>query len=108
MRGDALDRTTGLVIRVQEGPPVRLVVTGEIDLANYAQLVDGVLDRAPRDDPWVLDMSGVTYADSTAIRALVSFQERFGDRFTLVPGARLGRILEVTGLSARFGLAPCP
>ena len=85
MRGDALDRMTGLVIRVQEGPPVRFVVTGEIDLANYAQLVDGVLDRA-----------------------LVSFQERFGDRFTLVPGARLARILEVTGLSARFGLAPCP
>lgn len=96
--GDTLYKGTGLAISVDRGSRLRIRVAGEIDLANFGQFVESVRASAPDGAAWILDMSGVTYVDTTAIRALFSLRERFGEMFEVVSNPRLTRILEITGL----------
>lgn len=100
--GEELFRGSGVAITIDRAVPVRLRDAGEIDLANAAHFVQHVTAHAPADRSWILDLSGVTYADTTAIRALLSLEERFGRSFSLVGNPRLLRILEITGLKDTF------
>jgi len=56
---------------------VRLVLSGEIDIAMNDHLRDAV-DKtfADRPDTVIVDFSGVTFMDSTGIRFLVGFKTR--------------------------------
>jgi anti-sigma B factor antagonist len=82
-----------------------VTVVGELDLGTAAQLRDA-LDVAPPDV--VVDMSGVTFADSTALHVLVSAHElRDGDGHRLLirhPGDAVVRLFEVTGLADVFNV----
>jgi anti-anti-sigma factor len=92
----------GLRISVVDGPPPAVCVTGEVDLSNYQDLIAGVVARAPREGEWVLDLTQVTYMDSTGVRALLTLRDHFDDRFMLRPTEQVVRILEVLGLDAHF------
>jgi anti-sigma B factor antagonist len=80
-----------------------LVLTGDIDVAS-APTLGGALAHVPmdRDTRLVLDLSRVTFIDSTGIRAIVVAQELCAQRgceFSLVPGqARVQRVFEICGL----------
>lgn len=93
--------------RLQDGaawPVVRL--RGEVDLANADALEQVAEDAVTnRDHGLVLDLSGVTFLDSTGLRLVFRLARRLGDRSQslrlVVPeGARIARVLDFAGVSA--------
>jgi anti-sigma B factor antagonist len=49
-----------------------VTVTGDIDLANVNQFQDAMTKAATRASALTVDLSGVSYCDSAAVRALFS------------------------------------
>jgi anti-sigma B factor antagonist len=79
-----------------------LAVFGEIDMSVKLQCQDAVSDAVAQGSPLIVDLSGVTYLDSTFLsmlgRASKSVQEQ-GDSFHLVvSGPTVRRIFEINGL----------
>jgi anti-sigma B factor antagonist len=84
-----------------------LSVGGEMDLAAADELAAAV-DRAlgSGESPLIVDLSGVSFIDSTGLGALVRFQNAAtaADRELVLqaPSERVLRILELTGLTSTF------
>ena len=93
---------------LSEGEEARIALSGELDMAATLKLepvVDRILDAGTRS--LVLDLSELTFIDSTGMALLVGVNERAGAagaHLTLLrPQEHVGRVLEVTGLD---GLLP--
>ena len=78
----------GLTFDVRPAGPSRLIlaVTGEVDIATAPELVECL--RAHADHDLVIDLSGVTFLDSSGINALLVGYRAVRDA---------GRTLHVTG-----------
>jgi anti-anti-sigma factor len=92
-----------VVGRSDEGP---LVVTGELD-AYTSPMLDKALDELDDGDAVVsLDLSGVTFIDSSALHVLVAHEQRVtgsGGSFRLrQPSTVVVRLLDVAGLAGHF------
>jgi anti-sigma B factor antagonist len=95
-----------------ETPPnsgdIVLVITGSVDVQSRDWLLDEGREalRTEGITGLVLDLSGVTFLDSTGIGALVDLSHDADDlsvTFTLRnPAPRVQRILQMTGLDARW------
>jgi anti-sigma B factor antagonist len=85
-----------------------LRVVGEVDLATAHDLVVAATSHA--DVPVRLDLSGVTFIDSTGISALLEIRrsaERVGGRVELVErSAAVDKVMSLAGISQLFGLEP--
>ena len=87
----------------EQWPVARL--TGEIDLSNARALGDQLEGAVSnRASGLVLNLSGVTYLDSTGLHLIFSLARRLGDRQQtlklVVPDqSRIRRLLRVTGVS---------
>jgi anti-sigma B factor antagonist len=88
-----------------------LVLTGEIDLAAAPDLIElGTISlMEPDSTSLIVDLSGVTFVDSTAIGALITLRNLAVDankRFVLykIP-QRVQRVLSIAGLEAVFETA---
>lgn len=69
----------------QHGDHVIVSVTGELDVFNAARVVELVEAAVPTQAHGaVLDLSGVGFLDSTAIRKLFALTTRLGERRQLV------------------------
>lgn len=86
----------------------RLTLTGEFDLAAASQLTAAGLAAlvGPAQVELQLDLSGVSFIDSSGIAALVQLKnaaaER-GHRLVLInPAPRVVEVLELTGLAEVF------
>lgn len=85
-----------------------LVVTGSVDVQSRDWLLDEGREalRTEGITGLVLDMSGVTFLDSTGIGALIDLShdaDDFSVGFALRnPAPRVQRILEMTGLDTRW------
>jgi anti-anti-sigma factor len=88
-----------------------LRLSGEVDLVTTTVLADAV-ERIPLGsvDGVVLDLSRVSFMDSTGVRSVLGLQERCSEAATelrIVPGPRaVQRVFEVTGLSGRLPFEP--
>ena len=91
-------------VRAADGaawPVVRL--TGDIDLSNAEALgvaAESAVSNHARG--LVLDLSGVTFLDSTGLRLVFRLARRLGDRqqalrLVVPPGARFARLLTMAG-----------
>jgi anti-sigma B factor antagonist len=84
-------------------------LVGEIDASNTATL-DAALDVLPEADNGVieLDMSGVTFIDSSGLRSLVEFAHRTqtaGHRIALVATPRnVARLIDLAELTDFLGV----
>lgn len=80
--------------------------SGEIDLAT----VDALDQALAENRDTVLDLSEVSFMDSTGLRSLVGVHNRLkenGSRFRLVvPSGAVSRIIEITGLSGALDIVP--
>jgi anti-sigma B factor antagonist len=90
----------------RRGDAAVVALQGELDLYN-AQLVRGALEQASGNGVGVVvvDLSRVTFVDSTAMGVLIEGRSRLKDRGTLVlaaPGLETRRALEVSGLDRHF------
>lgn len=95
---------------VQEGVPV-VSVRGELDVSTTPRLKDRLLSIAEQGHALaVVDMSEVTFVDSTALGALVTGVKRFrgngGDLRLVVIDPHIEKVLEITGLTEVFAIFP--
>lgn len=86
-----------------------IAVSGDLDMAAAPAFEKRLLDSVSGEEPVILDLSDVTYMDSTAIGALIAVRRQANmtrGRFALVcqPGD-IRRMIEYTGLDAAFDVA---
>ena len=79
-------------------------IAGELDMADADKVAEILVDAADAGTPTVsLDLSGLTFADSSAVKAIVLGAQaaaRRGVGYELVdPTDRVHRLLEITGLA---------
>jgi anti-anti-sigma factor len=85
----------------------RIQLRGEVDL-EVEDRARAALDEAVNaaKESLVVDLSGLTFLDSTGLRLLIELRERFdgqGPALSLVPGnASVQRVLELTGVNRSF------
>jgi anti-anti-sigma factor len=86
-----------------------LIVRGEVDLATAAQLREAVLRHLPAARSLRLDLSGVTFMDSSGLHVLIASQRRaaqLGNQLVIYRvSPAVERLLQVSGTSALFGRA---
>jgi anti-anti-sigma factor len=99
-----------LEIAVSESGGVRrLRLKGELDLAGVDQF-ERLLTADPTSEAatFVLDMRGLTFIDSSGLRALIMADRRVragGGHFVVVRGPdRVNKVLEMTGVAQRIDL----
>ena len=96
------------VVGVSENGGVVVVrLAGELDLYNAPVLRKAFAEVAGRvRDRLVVDLSEVTFVDSTILGALVEARSALGgDTFALAaPGLEVRRALEVSGLDRHFAV----
>jgi anti-sigma B factor antagonist len=84
-------------------------VQGEVDLANAAQLL-AIGDDAIRGTGGTvrIDLSEVTFMDSTGLTALLAIQRRADDKGRRLilerPSPRVRKVLDITGLAGTFAI----
>jgi anti-sigma B factor antagonist len=89
-----------------------LMVSGDIDMATAGELRQAGED-AITDVTGTLriDLSAVTFMDSSGVGALVAIRNATVDSATLIldnPSPRVLRVLELTGLLHTFAIEPTP
>ena len=85
---------------------VSLRLTGELDLASQAQVETFILRQVESLPSVVVDLSGLTFMDSSGIRTLIQAKkaaDALERSFALVPGPPVvQRVFEITGLLDYF------
>lgn len=86
---------------------VILAIIGEIDFHSSSQLRDDIADAigVEDDERLLLDLSGVTFIDSTALSVMVSTHKRLrrhGHALRVVAAPSVRRVLGITGLDRVF------
>ncbi len=93
----------------QEGAAV-VVLSGEIDVAAAPELHEALLGEVASFRFTVVDLSGVTFLDSSGLSVLVTAlrraRERAEDVVLCAPTAGVRRVLELAGLAEVFHVFP--
>jgi anti-sigma B factor antagonist len=87
--------------------PTTVVLTGEIDLATSGRVRDALMAVCNSGEiKVVVDMTNVTFMDSTGLAALVGPLKRFrsmnGSIVIRSPSRGVQKVLEITGLTRVF------
>ncbi|MET8083194.1 STAS domain-containing protein [Micromonospora sp. NPDC005197] len=87
-----------------DGEHLRVVVTGEVDMATADTMLQTALREPARRI--TLDLRAVTFFDSAAIHALVRLAQQFSGTLTVLPSRQVRRVLEISGLGDQGWLDP--
>jgi anti-anti-sigma factor len=92
-----------------QGGVTQLVLAGEFDLASVPQFEDAIAAvESGRPAAIVIDLSGLSFMDSSGLRALVTADDRArsaGRRLAIVPGPpAVRRVFEITQLDKKLDL----
>ena len=102
-----MTETTPPIQTELSGHPPVLHVRGDIDASTSAALTAAVDDLASASDgPLVIDLSKVTFMDSSGLSVLINAHQR---GFTIVvrqPSEVVRRVVELTGLEAVLVIEP--
>ena len=97
---------------LQTGSAITITVTGELDSATGAEVLERfeALAMAPDAREAVLDLTGVSFIDSAGMRAIVQVERASTDRGLALtispPPADVTELLQVTGITDRIALSP--
>jgi anti-anti-sigma factor len=84
--------------RQHDGTSVYLVVSGELDLCS-APLLREAHAREPRDCEFlVVDLSGVTFMDSSGLHALIDISKADPDRLRIITSEPVSRVIDICKL----------
>jgi anti-sigma B factor antagonist len=84
----------------------QLVVSGELDMTNEYEL-SAALEMARRSDgATVVDMSGVSFMDSSALRAFVGYHASGNVLVVRHPSPTVARLFALTGVDEVFTIEP--
>lgn len=90
---------------IKSGDEADILLVGELDVATSNRL-DGRLRTVPAESTLLLDLAGITFIDSSALRVLIAHHQRLSDaggRFAIVnASAPARRLLEIAGLDGRL------
>lgn len=102
--GDLMD-----VVMNEDGGKVVAVVRGEVDADNCDEMGRAVSEGSEGASRIVLDLSGLTFIDSSGLGELLRLNEiatERGQDFEIVdPSDPVLKVLEITGLLGHFGLS---
>ncbi|HWD23956.1 MAG TPA: STAS domain-containing protein [Acidimicrobiales bacterium] len=91
-----------------DGVPV-LSASGEIDLSNASLLLEQIAQLPTGATKLVIDLSSVTFLDSSGLAALVACAKRLsgsGQRCVVVCTLQIAKLVDLTGLGAVFEIMP--
>ena len=74
------------------------MVSGEIDLANVAEFEDTMMTASGDSPELVVDLSGVTYCDSEAVRSLFALAATTALTMIVSPDGHITTLLGISGL----------
>jgi anti-anti-sigma factor len=84
----------------------RITVTGELDLVSASRLSELCSSPADADVGNVLlDLSGVTFVDSSGIHALISAYEIYSNQLRIIASLEVLRMVDLCGLRDSLPLA---
>lgn len=88
------------------GQPYCIQLAGEYDLTRRAE-VDALFAQAPADRPITIDLSRVTYMDSTVLHGLALLHARRGEHVVTLLGLNAAnrRLLRIAGLDQVFRIS---
>jgi anti-anti-sigma factor len=104
--------TTALVDVTVDDTSVRIVLSGEVDLANAAAVEDEIVAAITNQAASVsVDLGAVDYMDSAGMRILFSLASRLaglqiGLEVVAPVGSSARRLVEVSGLAPLVALRP--
>jgi anti-anti-sigma factor len=84
-----------------EAPSFVITLKGELDLSNVAEMRSSL---AGAQGPAVVDLSDVTYLDSTALYELGVLRKRVGNVVLVAPSPQIRRTLEIVGFTKIFDI----
>jgi anti-anti-sigma factor len=84
-----------------EAPSFVITLRGELDLSNVDEMRSSL---ASASGPAVVDLSGVTYLDSTALYELGVLRKRVGNVVLVAPSPQVRRTLEIVGFTKIFDI----
>ena len=94
MTGDGLE-----ISSQRTGTIVRIVAVGEIDLATASRLRDHTrFHLADHAEIVVLDLTQVTFLDSSGLYALLQTAQADPHRLRILPGAACLRLFDIAGV----------
>ena len=102
---DSTERPFDITTR-RDGDSVLVVLSGELDLATAGQLDAAIRDAEETDiDRIIVDMSAITFVDSTGLSVLLDAKRRSNGRLSVTPGDHdaVTRLLELTGTTEMLG-----
>jgi anti-anti-sigma factor len=86
-----------------DGTLLVVAASGELDLATAPEVDQALDDWTDGHKALVLDLSGLSFLDSSGIRLLVRARNRVPGRLALVPPPDdVARVLEITGVYPLF------
>lgn len=92
-----------------DGDASVVAVVGEVDADNCDEFRSALLEQASEVDRLVVDLSGLTFIDSSGISELLRVSNSLSDdgrSMTIKdPSPAVQRVLEITGLLDHFGLS---
>jgi anti-sigma B factor antagonist len=87
-------------------------LTGELDIAVQDELRSQLDAAAAASDTVEIDLSAVTYADSTALGIFIALRNKLRERGGTVrlisPSARVRKLLDYAGLDRVFEISDAP
>ncbi len=86
-------------------PSGTLYASGEIDLSNAHHLHDALVAAEDPDAPTVVDMSGVSFLDSTGLRTLMEYRLSGAVLTILNPSPQVARLLQLNAVEGIFHVA---
>ena len=92
----------------REGDAAVVELQGELDLYNAQAVRDALTAAVKEAGRFVVDLSGVTFIDSTAMGLLIEARSQLVDRAGFVlasPGVETRRALQVSGLDRHFTIS---
>jgi anti-sigma B factor antagonist len=98
--------------RLERNGHSTLIVTGQIDMANAGTFRRQLLAvAADAHSPAFVDLSAVTFIDSSGLNALVAVRRSLEETDTslvlLNPSPACQRVLEITGIDKIFEIVDC-
>ena len=99
--------TTPLTLEVIARPgAIRLSAFGELDFATQGELEGALIDLCTDGGRLELDLSGVTFVDSSGLAVLLSMRNHWAESGGMLllhaPSKQVRRVLEHAGLAAAF------
>ena len=101
--------TTPLTLKITARPDAtRVSVVGEMDFGTHGELERKLVDLCGDQRPLELDLSGVSFMDSSGLAMLLSIRNLCAEGGGILilhrPSDKVRRVVELAGMSAAFNV----